>query len=241
MSGLGVGQGRKCAHTPSGMLGTLLGGCPHSGVQTEGRSWSRDEGQSRACSTSPSWRLHCPLPTGALEGPLGLAGLRAGLAHSWPKTQVLFLASFLLTILFLYPEFSAGQAPSSSHTSRQASRGLLASKPPFFSIVRLLPPTWGSAQGSDGGHSYSQEWDDCREGSPRGQRESGRNQQPCFSICLGELITGQLPTAQVSAWDQTPCTPGQAIQPLLGTGGIHWGCGEGTRGETLPISSVQGP
>lgn len=57
----------------------------------------------------------------------------------------------------------------------------------------------------------SQERHDCREGSPRGQRESRRKQQPFFFLPLGELITGQQPTAQVNAWDQPRCTPGQAI------------------------------
>lgn len=94
--------------------------------------------------------------------------------------QAYFLASFLLSILFLYPEFSLGQAPSPSHTSRGASLGLLASGLQHLSIVRLLPRAWGSAQGSDGGHSHSQEWGDCREGYPRGQKESRRNQQPFF-------------------------------------------------------------
>lgn len=139
------------------------------------------------------------------------------MAHTCPWTLVKhanFLASFLLSILFLFPEFSLGQALPSSHTSRWAFLGLLASGHQHPSIVRLLPSAWGLAQGSDGGHSHSQEWDDCREGTPRGQKESRRKQQPFFS--LGELIIGQQPTAQVSAWDQPPCTPGQAIQPLLG-------------------------
>lgn len=80
--------------------------------------------------------------------------------------QAHFLASFLLSILFLFLEFSFRQAPASSHTSGQASLGLLASGLQLLSMVRLLPPAWGSAQGSDGGHSHSQEWDDCREGFP---------------------------------------------------------------------------
>lgn len=97
--------------------------------------------------------------------------------------------------------------------------GLLASGHQHLSIVRLLPPAWASAQGSEGGHSQSQEWDDdSREGCPRGQRESRRKQQRFFFFALRELITGQQSTAQVSAWDQPPYIPGQAIWPLLGSG-----------------------
>lgn len=75
---------------------------------------------------------------------------------------------------------------------------------------------------------------------PQEQGESQRKQQPFFFISLGELITGWQHTAQVSAWDQPPHAPGQAIQPLLGRG-INWGCGKGTRGKTLPTSSAQDP
>lgn len=137
--------------------------------------------------------LHNHRPPQGLRGALGLSGLRVGLAHTCLRTHVKqahFLASFLLSILFLFLEFSFRQAPPSSHTSRQASLGLLASGLQLLSMVRLLPPAWGSAQGSDGGHSHSQEWDDCREGLPQEQRKSQRKQQPFFFIPLGELITG---------------------------------------------------
>lgn len=73
------------------------------------------------------------------------------------------------------------------------------------------PPGHGAQARGPTEVRVSQEWHDCREGSPRGQRDSRRKQQPFFFLPLGELITGQQPTAQVSAWDQPRCTPGQAI------------------------------
>lgn len=123
--------------------------------------------------------------------------------------QAHFLASFLFSILFMFPEFSLGQAPPSSHSSKQAFLRLSASWPLGPSTSQLSDSSLlhgAPSQGCNGGHGPSQEWDDCRESSPRGQRESRRKQEPFFFIPLGELITGQQPTAQVSAWDSHPHT-----------------------------------
>lgn len=153
--------------------------------------------------------------------------------------QAHFLASFLLSILFLFLEFSFRQAPPSFHISRQASLGLWALAP----LNGQTPPScMGLSPGSGGGHSLAKNGMTAGRASPfpQEQRESQRKQQTFFFTPLGELITGWQPTAQVSAWDQPPHTPRQAIQPLLGRG-INWGCGEGTRGKTLPTSSAQDP
>lgn len=153
--------------------------------------------------------------------------------------QAHFLASFLFSILFLLPEFSLGQAPPSSHTSKQA---LSASRPLGPSTSQLSDSSLlhgAPSQGCSDGHGHSWEWDDCREGSPRGQRESRRKQQPFFFVPLGELITGQQPTAQVSAWDQPPAHQDRPLS--FSWEGAELGMGEGARGETLPTSSSQGP
>lgn len=123
--------------------------------------------------------------------------------------QAHFLASFLFSILFLFPEFSLGQAPPSSHTKQAGFSRLLcllASGPGTSQLSDSSLLHGAPSQGCNGGHGPRQEWDDCREGSPRGQRESRRKRQPFFFIPLRELITGQQPTAQVSAWDSHPYT-----------------------------------
>lgn len=83
--------------------------------------------------------------------------------------QAHFLASFLFSILFLFPEFSVGQTLASPHNSRLAS--LVPTPLNCQTLASRGPPSCEGLRKGLTEVSHSKEWGDCREG-----RESRRKQ-----------------------------------------------------------------